>query len=175
MSGDTPSSSSTTTSLFSFATKLIFFNRVRRFLQSKSARKRSAQPLIKPNNTIEPAGQPPSTSPQFETTSAEASELDTNDPVLMGSESEVLISGGDAVEVVMRRAVKELLFGKREQREKAITEVKRLAKEDMKVRKELAELGVVPALVEMVVDSEVADKRRSAIQALIELADGTFT
>ena len=77
-------------------------------------------------------------------------------------------------EIVMQKAVKKLLFGKWEEREMAAVEIKRLAEEDVKIRKNLAELGVIPPLVEMA-DSGDSSRRRSAIQALLQLADGTFT
>lgn len=77
-------------------------------------------------------------------------------------------------EIVMQKAVKNLLFGKWEEREMAAVEIKRLAEEDVKIRKNLAELGVIPPLVEMA-DSGDSSRGRSAIQALLQLADGTFT
>lgn len=75
---------------------------------------------------------------------------------------------------VLQTAVKELLFGKWEEREKAAAEIRWLAAEDIKMRKTLAELGVIPPLVEMM-DSDVTSCRRLAVQALLQLADGTFT
>jgi len=77
-------------------------------------------------------------------------------------------------EIVMQKAVKKLLFGKSEEREMAALEIRRLAEEDVKIRKNLAELGVIPPLVKMV-DSGENSRRRSAVQALLQLADGTFT
>ncbi|XP_052180808.1 uncharacterized protein LOC127793995 [Diospyros lotus] len=76
--------------------------------------------------------------------------------------------------VALRRSVKRLHFGSWEEKEAAAIEIRRLAKEDSKTRKALAELGVVPPLVAMV-GSEVAGRRRPAVQALIELANGSYT
>ncbi|CAL5346171.1 unnamed protein product [Camellia sinensis] len=82
--------------------------------------------------------------------------------------------------VVLQRSVKKLHFGRWEEKEMAAVEIGRLAKEDLKMRKSLAEeLGVVPPLVAMV-GAAAADgagwrRRRVAVQALIELANGTYT
>ncbi|GAB2231339.1 hypothetical protein Droror1_Dr00010345 [Drosera rotundifolia] len=79
----------------------------------------------------------------------------------------------EVMAAVVRRAVKELHFGDWEEKEKAAREIKRLARrKDVKLRKHLAELGVIPPLVAMV-DSQ--ERRRVAVQALIELTTGTFT
>ncbi|GMH05503.1 hypothetical protein Nepgr_007343 [Nepenthes gracilis] len=75
---------------------------------------------------------------------------------------------------VLQTAVKELHFGRWREREKAARDIMRLARHDGKLRKILAELGVIPPLVSMVV-SPVTSSRRLAIQALIELANGTFS
>jgi len=76
--------------------------------------------------------------------------------------------------VVLQRSVKRLHFGGLEEKEMAAIEIERLAREDVKMRKLMAELGVIPALVGMVA-SELAGRRRVAIKALIELANGTYT
>ncbi|XP_010686311.2 U-box domain-containing protein 4 [Beta vulgaris subsp. vulgaris] len=76
--------------------------------------------------------------------------------------------------VVLQRAVKELLFGSCEERENAAKEIKRLALEDVKMRKSLGELGVIPPLVSMV-DSGGGCRRQLAVQALTMLSDGSFT
>ncbi|KAF5943887.1 hypothetical protein HYC85_017964 [Camellia sinensis] len=75
--------------------------------------------------------------------------------------------------VVLQRSVKRLHFGRWEEKEVAAKEIRRLAKEDLKMKKSLAELGVVPPLVAMV-GEEVGGRRRLAVQALIELANGTY-
>lgn len=74
----------------------------------------------------------------------------------------------------LRRSVKMLHFGGWEEKEAAAREMKRLAEEDGKRRRTMAELGVIPPLVAMV-GSEVAARRRLAVRVLVELADGSFT
>ncbi|KAF2303041.1 hypothetical protein GH714_012838 [Hevea brasiliensis] len=76
--------------------------------------------------------------------------------------------------MVLQRSVKKLHFGSWEEKEMAAMEILRLAKEDVKTRKLMAELGVIPALVDLVA-SEVAARRQVAVKALIELANGTST
>lgn len=74
----------------------------------------------------------------------------------------------------LQRSVKRLHFGSWEEKEVAAMEIRRLAQEDVKTRKSLAELGVVPPLVAMV-GSPVVGRQRLAVQTLIELANGTYT
>lgn len=76
--------------------------------------------------------------------------------------------------VVLQRSVKKLHFGSCEEKDVAAKDIKRLASESLNWRKLMAELGVVPPLVVMV-GSEVVARRRLALQALIELANGTYT
>ncbi|KAL0442668.1 UNVERIFIED_CONTAM: hypothetical protein Slati_1989500 [Sesamum latifolium] len=76
--------------------------------------------------------------------------------------------------VALRKSVKMLHFGSWEEKEAAAKEIKRLAEEDLKRRKTMAELGVIPPLVAMV-GSEVVARQRLAVGALIELANGSFT
>lgn len=76
--------------------------------------------------------------------------------------------------VVLQRSVKKLHFGSCEEKDVAVKDIKRLASESLNWRKLMAELGVVPPLVAMV-GSEVVARRRLAVQALIELANGTYT
>ncbi|KAF3452097.1 hypothetical protein FNV43_RR08194 [Rhamnella rubrinervis] len=84
-------------------------------------------------------------------------------------------SGGKGDHMVgLQRAVKRLHFGSWEEKEMAAKEIERLAKEDVKVKKLVAELGVIPVLVNMSA-SEVVDRRRLAVMALTELANGTYT
>ncbi|XWS18494.1 hypothetical protein CRYUN_Cryun32bG0048500 [Craigia yunnanensis] len=129
--------------------KLKFFTRIRRFLQSKAARKRygsssdhSSKLRIK-NNT-------------------------DKEEEIMEKESE--LDGS----VVLQKSVKRLHFGSWEEKEMAAKTIEKLAKEDIKARKLMAELGVIHMLVSMVA-SKVVGRRRAAIKALIELANGTFT
>lgn len=74
----------------------------------------------------------------------------------------------------MQTAVKKLHFGNLEEKAAAAQEIRRLAGVDANVREALVGLGVVPSLVSMV-GSEVVARRRSALQALTQLAVGTFT
>lgn len=76
--------------------------------------------------------------------------------------------------IMLQRTVKMLHFGSWEEKEVAAKEIEKLAKEDVKVRKLITELGVVPVLVSMVA-SPVASRRRAGLTALIHLADGTYT
>ncbi|KAA8519677.1 hypothetical protein F0562_013878 [Nyssa sinensis] len=128
-------------------TKLRFFTRIRRFLKLKTSSKRFG------------------TSDRFDRPRIIDTDKEDQD---MDRESE------DAGSVVLQTSVKRLHFGSCEEKEVAAKEIKRLAKEDLKMRKSLAELGVVPTLVAMV-GSEVVDRRSLAVQALIELASGSYT
>ncbi|XP_043808496.1 U-box domain-containing protein 7 isoform X2 [Manihot esculenta] len=90
-------------------------------------------------------------------------------------EIEVAMDGDDEDgSLLLQRSVKKLHFGSWEEKEMAAMEIGRLAKGDVKTRKLMAELGVIPALVELV-DSEVTARRQVAVKALIELANGTYT
>lgn len=73
----------------------------------------------------------------------------------------------------LRRYVKMLHFGSWEEKEAAARGMRKLAEEDVKRRRTMAELGVIPPLVAMV-GSEVLARRRLAVCALIELANGSF-
>ncbi|XP_002522564.2 U-box domain-containing protein 7 [Ricinus communis] len=145
------SSSSSNVWLASY-TKLQFFTRIRRFLQSKTSQKNKPRTkiLIDNNNN---SGYYNKEVQQVATDIGEGDEDDS---------------------VVLQRSVKKLHFGNCEDKEMAATEIGRLAKEDVKARKLMAELGVIPVLVEMV-SSEVPSRRRVAVKALIELANGTYT
>lgn len=83
------------------------------------------------------------------------------------------LAEGDWI-VVLQRAVKRLHFGSWEEKEAAAKEIKGLAGEDVNRRKLMAELGVIPPLVAML-GSDVVARRRLAVQALLELANGTCT
>ncbi|KAL8468228.1 hypothetical protein ACS0TY_031461 [Phlomoides rotata] len=76
--------------------------------------------------------------------------------------------------VDLKKSVKMLHFGSWEEKEAAAKEMKRLAAEDLKRWKMMAELGVIPPLVAMV-GSEVVARQRLAVGALVELANGSFT
>ncbi|KAE7995834.1 hypothetical protein FH972_000599 [Carpinus fangiana] len=131
--------------------KLRFFVRIRRFLRSKAAARKRRGP-----------------SDGFESFDVESTMMKGVDKEVMERES------GEDESAALQRSVKKLHFGSWEEKEKAAQEIGRLAREDGKIRKLMAELGVIPVLVAMV-DSEVAARRRVAVTALIELANGTFT
>lgn len=153
MSGSTASSSSSSSPIWLYSyIKLRFFNRIRRFLRSKNNnRKRN-------------------------TTSSDPHRFDTSSsrPVkVMVKES----SGVGDVEdegLGLQMAVKKLHFGSWEEKELAAEEIGTLAKDDVKVSKLVGGLGVIPVLVSMTA-SEVVDRQRVAVFALIQLANGTYT
>ncbi|MBA0864498.1 hypothetical protein Goshw_003625 [Gossypium schwendimanii] len=132
--------------------KLKFFTRIRRFLQSKAARKQYGSSASDHSNKL-----------RIVNNTDEEEDL-----VVEKTESE--LDGSMA----LQKSVKRLHFGSWEEKEMAAKAIEKLAKEDVKVRKLMAELGVIHMLVSMV-DTEVVGRRLAAIKALIELADGTFT
>ncbi|KAK9267877.1 hypothetical protein L1049_010314 [Liquidambar formosana] len=137
--------------------KLRFFCRIRRFLRTKTASRRYAG--APSDQFVYPAEY-----------SKEEEEEEEGGGVVV-----VVVREGEDDGMVLQRSVKRLHFGiSWEEKEVAVKEIKRLAKEDVKMRKSLAELGVIPSLVAMV-DSAVVGRRRLAVQALIELANGTYT
>ncbi|KAL5839377.1 hypothetical protein ACOSQ4_011985 [Xanthoceras sorbifolium] len=147
MSSSSSSSSSTSSSpvwLLSYI-KLHFFSRIRCFLKSKAARKRCAESKSGINQLLE------------EQVMEKQTETAEDDSV-----------------VVLQKSVKRLHFGSWEEKEMATMEIQRLAKEDVKIKKLMAELGVIQMLVSMVA-TEVVGRRRTAVKALIELANGTYT
>lgn len=146
------SSSSSSRSWLLCYIKLRFFVRIRRFLRSKAgARKRRG---------------PPDGFDIIESMKG----VDEKEEVVKVMERE----SEDDEAAVLQRSVKKLHFGSWEEREKAAEEIERLAREDGKIRKLMAELGVIPVLVAMVA-SEAPGRRRVAVTALIELANGTYT
>ncbi|KAL1556000.1 U-box domain-containing protein 7-like [Salvia divinorum] len=74
----------------------------------------------------------------------------------------------------LKKSVKMLHFGSWEEKEAAAGEMKKLAEEDAKRARTMAELGVIPPLVAMV-GSEAAARRRLAVQVLVQLANASFT
>lgn len=132
--------------------KLKFFTRIRRFLQSKAARKQYGSSASDHSNKLRTVNNTD----------------EEEDLVVEKTESEVDGS------MALQKSVKRLHFGSWEEKEMAAKAIEKLAKEDVKVRKLMAELGVIHMLVSMV-DTEVVGRRLAAIKALIELADGTFT
>ncbi|XP_068667241.1 U-box domain-containing protein 45-like [Aristolochia californica] len=90
---------------------------------------------------------------------------------------ELVMGRGKDIEeasIVLQRSVKKLHFGDWEERETAAKEITTLAAEDLRTRKSLAALGVIPTLVGML-NSDVAGRRMSAVRALVELSNGTQT
>ncbi|XP_014518119.2 U-box domain-containing protein 7 [Vigna radiata var. radiata] len=150
----TPSSSS---SIWVFSNiKLQFFARIRRFLQSKATRKRF------------------DTSDRFDAAKGSGEHkkpenIETVQVMQKTEEEEEEVSA-----IMFQRTVKMLHFGNWEEKEVAAKEIEKLAKEDVKVRKLITELGVVPVLVSMAA-SPVASRRRAGLTALVHLADGTYT
>ena len=103
-------------------------------------------------------------------------EVEANrDMSMKTGEREVAVGGGgDDDAAGLQRAVKRLHFGGSEEKEAAAAEIEDLAKNDVKLRKLVAELGVIPVLVDMAA-SAVPPRRRAAVGALIQLANGTYT
>jgi hypothetical protein len=143
------SSSSSSRSWLLCYIELRFFVRIRRFLRSKAAARKRRGP-----------------SDGFDMESVKVVDKEV---VLQVMESE-----SEDESAVLQRSVKKLHFGTWEEKEKAAQEIQRLAREDGKVRKLMAELGVIPVLVAMVA-SEVACRQRVAVTALIELSNGSYT
>ncbi|XP_028764705.1 U-box domain-containing protein 7-like [Neltuma alba] len=75
--------------------------------------------------------------------------------------------------ISLKSCVKKLHFGSWEEKEMTAKEIERLAKEDVRVRKLITELGVVPELVSMVA-SEVAGRQLAGLKALVQLAHGSY-
>ncbi|MED6183713.1 hypothetical protein PIB30_040265 [Stylosanthes scabra] len=152
-----PSSSSSNSIWVLSSIKLQFFARIRRFIQSKAARKRRSQSRNRAeqnNNSKIENDETVQVMEKHEDDEKEEEELDSA--------------------MILQRTVKKLHFGSWEEKEVAAMDIEKLAKEDLKVRKLITELGVVPVLVSMVA-SDVATRRRAALVALIHLADGTYT
>lgn len=143
------SSSSSSPSLWVVSgKKLHFFTRIRRYLQSKVSSRRRCGVPSRTNIVLD-------------------GEIAIGDPEDAEGDSE-----DDAV--VLQKSVKRLHFGNWEEKEKAAGDIERFAREDVKTRKLMAELGVIQMLVSMV-DSDGGCRRQAALKALIALANGTFT
>ncbi|CAO2823540.1 unnamed protein product [Amaranthus hypochondriacus] len=84
------------------------------------------------------------------------------------------IEGDNNEKMILQRAVKQILFGKWEEKENGVREIKRLASEDVKITKSLAELGVIPPLVSML-DSDAFFRRHLVVQVLTQFSDASFT
>lgn len=138
--------------------KLQFFTRIKRFLQSKATRKRceSSDYLNK------------------EKTRAEHNKVEKIETVQVIEKHKAEKEEVEETEILLQKTVKMLHFGSWEEKEVAAKEIESLVKDDVKVRKLITELGVVPVLVSMVA-SQVVSHRRAGLTALIYLADGTYT
>ncbi|KAK4798753.1 hypothetical protein SAY86_031079 [Trapa natans] len=73
--------------------------------------------------------------------------------------------------VALQRAVKRLHFGGSDEKKAAAAEIERLARADVNVKKQMAELRVIPALVKMVAAPGL---EYQAIRALLELSKGNY-
>lgn len=142
--------------------KLQFFTRIKRFLQSKATRKRceSSDYLNKEKSRAEQSN--------IEQNMVE--NIETVQVIEKHKEEEEVV---EETEILLQKTVKMLHFGSWEEKEIAAKEIESLVKEDVKVRKLITELGVVPVLVSMVA-SQVVSHRRAGLTALIYLADGTY-
>lgn len=158
----TPSSSSSIWVLSNI--KLQFFTRIKRFLQSKATRKRceSSDYLNKEKSRAE----------QSKIEQNQVEKIETVQ--VMEKHKEEEREEVEETEILLQKTVKMLHFGSWEEKEVAAKEIESLVKQDVKVRKLITELGVVPVLVSMVA-SQVVSHRRAGLTALIYLADGTYT
>ncbi|GJY70735.1 U-box domain-containing protein 7-like protein [Tanacetum coccineum] len=139
--------SSTSSSWYQVYVKLKFFTKIRRFVH-----KRRGQ------------------------VSGQSNDVQTIDiAVDKGKTSESINHGDDDDNGIMQKSVKRLHFGSKEEKAIAAIEIKRLARDDLKRRKLMADLGVIQPLVAMIGSDYIAAHRRLAIQALLELANGTCT
>ncbi|XP_023544556.1 U-box domain-containing protein 7-like [Cucurbita pepo subsp. pepo] len=158
-SSSSSSSSSAQTPIWVYSyVKLRFFNRIRRFLRSKTPKK----PYVSPTESI-------AISPNITPTSNEAIHVAEPDCDCTGG----IGGGADEFAVALRRTVKKLHFGSWEEKEIAAKVIVNMAKEDVKVKKLMVELRVVPALVSMVT-SDAVGRPEVAVEALLELAKGSF-
>ena len=140
--------SGSTSFFYYYSKKLLFFIRIRRLLKTNTTQKNVAVLEQK-----------------------EKAKVPKEEEKGSGVVREVEVEDGC---FVLQRSVKKLHFGDCEEKEIAAKEIKRLARKDLRTRKSLAVLGVIPTLVSML-DSEVSGHRESSVQALIELANGTYT
>lgn len=159
VSSSSSSSSQSPIWVYSYV-KLRFFNRIRRFLRSKTPKK----PYVSPTESI-------TTSPKITAPFSNEAPVQVADADWDGSGG---ISGGvDESAAALRRTVKKLHFGTWEEKEIAAKVIDKMSKEDFKVKKLMVELRVVPALVSMAVSNAVG-RPEVALKALIELAKGSF-
>lgn len=155
----TPSSSSSSSIWILSNIKLQFFTRIKRFLQFKATRKRCD---VSDQSNKE----------KHRTEHNKVEKISTVQVVENHDEDEV--EEVEETEILLQKTVKMLHFGSWEEKEVAAKEIGSLVTQDIKVRKLITELGVVPVLVSMVA-SPVVSRRRAGLTALIYLADGTYT
>lgn len=149
-----PKRSDSLNNWFFACTKLRFFTRIRRFLRLSATERHRKPPEKKQEKVIDAYR-----------------EVKIED--CMAGKLEGGRDYGDGWVVVLHRSVKRLHFGSWEEKEAAAEEIQKLAGEDLKRRKTMTELGVIPPLVAMM-GSEVVARRRVAVRALIELANGSL-
>ncbi|KAK7302929.1 hypothetical protein RJT34_13826 [Clitoria ternatea] len=176
--------------------KLQFFGRIRRFLQSKATRKRCepsdqieiAKSRAEQNNIREENIETDIAKSRAEQNILREENIETDIAKSRAEQNNNRIENIGTVqvmekqkeeeeeesEIMLQKTVKMLHFGNWEEKEVAAKEIEKLAKEDVKVRKLITELGVVPVLVSMVASS-VVNRRRAGLTALIHLADGAYT
>ncbi|KAJ9563143.1 hypothetical protein OSB04_008303 [Centaurea solstitialis] len=145
MADSSSSSSSSSSSWYQVYLKLKFFSRIRRLLVNKTSSTKQSGPSTNQSQEI------------------------------IVYQEERRFVGVDDDDGILQRSVKKLHFGSREEKAAAATEIKRLAGDDLRRRKLMADLGVIPPLVAMVGSEYAPDHRRLAVQALLELANGTCT
>lgn len=166
--------SSTANWLYTY-TKIRFFTRIRRLLLVKATS--SSKKQLEPSDHLFDDSNPRiiinTTSSCVDVKQSEVPEMHQEE-VVMVREKENDREEEENGWTVLQRSVKKLHFGSWEEKELAMEVIKKLARNDSKKKKSLAELGVIPPLVGMV-QSEVVERQRLAVQTLIELADGSFT
>eukprot|EP01018_Ginkgo_biloba_P021033 Gb_41829 [translate_table: standard] len=91
-----------------------------------------------------------------------------------GDKVEEEIVDSQITRLEVRQAVKHIHFGCADSKFKAALQIHRIAKQDFRMKKSLAILGVIPPLVTML-DSSIRGHQCRALQALIELSNGNYT
>ncbi|KAF3775261.1 U-box domain-containing protein 7 [Nymphaea thermarum] len=146
--------------------KLRFFIRIRRFIGNQAG---------KSYCTNEPAMAEKAAAVLVDEKEENGSEELLVDMKAEGDEEEAeRVSIDDGLLSTLQRSVKELHFGGSEEKERAAVAIKRLASGCLQTRRSLAQLGVIPPLVAMLV-SKFSGHRISALQALIEIGNGNYT
>ncbi|KAL7603290.1 hypothetical protein Lser_V15G16344 [Lactuca serriola] len=152
-------SSSSSSAWHQVYVKLRFFSRIRRLLVNKTSTV---------NNK------------RCEQSSDQSADGRTTEILIIdqGEKSESINHGDDDDDDdcgILQKSVKRLHFGNLEEKAAAAKVIKRLAGDDLKQRKLMADLGVIPPLVAMLGSEYTTTHRRLAVQALLELANGTCT